>query len=486
MSASKAGSVTSSNMRGLFRGYRSWRNGLMQPMPVVDLSGPFSLVVVDAIGPLVTTPRENKYILAFSDYFTRWVETFPVKRFDTVTFVNLMIDEVVPRHGVPERLLSDRNPNFISNLAMSVHQTLGIKKLFGAAYHLQTQGLVERFNGTLSGMLRMYVSEIQEDWDLYLLAVLFAYRTSYHEALGDSPFFSLYGRDPLIPLDLAFLNTHDDWKRVKLVFGHSAHGLNVPLDSCFPQPLDHIGVSASDGIDEVEAVVDPTVGVVHAQQCSVVLKRMLFVATLTDWARFAGEPVAVTFEVGVAVWYFRARRNKRKTKQLAFSLHGPYRVTGKVGENTYRVAIPSRPDRIVTVNTEQVSRTNESPFSTEVPTNLEVSPGADDDGPLTEGDLPNSSFVERLSIDGEEAAFSGVSSHIVDLVAKRTVNGDKQYLALTATYETCWRSLSSLLPDFKVLVFDNEERKLNNSYELRRSARLAEANAAVDEDELLF
>ncbi|OWZ21655.1 hypothetical protein PHMEG_0003765 [Phytophthora megakarya] len=77
------------------KGYRPWKNGVMQRMPVYDLSGPFSLVVVDAIGPLVTTPRDNKYILAFADYFTRWVEAFPVKRLDTITFVNLMVDEVV-------------------------------------------------------------------------------------------------------------------------------------------------------------------------------------------------------------------------------------------------------------------------------------------------------------------------------------------------------------------------------------------------------
>ncbi|KAE9341073.1 hypothetical protein PF008_g10813 [Phytophthora fragariae] len=61
-------------------------------------------------------------------------------------------------------------------------------------------------------MLRMFVSETQSDWDLYLPRVLFAYRTSYHEALGDSPFFSLYGRDPVLPLDLAFLNTKNEWK----------------------------------------------------------------------------------------------------------------------------------------------------------------------------------------------------------------------------------------------------------------------------------
>ncbi|KAE9350930.1 hypothetical protein PR003_g5137 [Phytophthora rubi] len=37
----------------------------------------------------------------------------------------------------------------------------------------------------------MHVSEAQDDWGVYLPRVLFAYRTAYDEALGDSPFFPL-------------------------------------------------------------------------------------------------------------------------------------------------------------------------------------------------------------------------------------------------------------------------------------------------------
>ncbi|OWY99978.1 hypothetical protein PHMEG_00028930 [Phytophthora megakarya] len=425
----------------------------MQRMPVQDLSGPFSLVVVDAIGPLVTTPRGNKYILAFADYFTRWVEAFPVKKLDTVTFVNLMVDEVVSRHGVLERLLSDRGPNFISNLAMSFYQTLGIKKLFGAAYHPQTQGLVERFNGTLLGMLRMFVGETQEDWDLYLPRVLFAYRTSYHEALGDSPFFSLYGRDPIMPLDLAFLNTSPDWKSNEV----AAYRRKLFL-------------SMRDSRRMVE--------------------RQLLKAQERHERRLENQE-AVAFTEGDAVWiyqYFRARRGERKTKKLAFSWHGPYRV---VGENAYHVAVPSHPDRVITVNVNRMKRFRgrmSRPFPTEVPTDVETRAGVDDDGPLAVDDLPATSFVERITGGDEETAFPGVNNAIVDILAKRKINGEEQFLVLIASYEVCWRRTSTLLPDYKALLdlFNNEERRANDWPELRRSERLVDAKAAADEDELLF
>ncbi|KAE8914520.1 hypothetical protein PF007_g9239 [Phytophthora fragariae] len=74
------------------------------------------------------------------------------------------------------------------------------------------QGLVERFDGTLIEMLRMHVDEAQTDWDVYLPKVMFVYRTVYSEALGDSPFFSLYGRDPVLTLDVVFINLGKRWK----------------------------------------------------------------------------------------------------------------------------------------------------------------------------------------------------------------------------------------------------------------------------------
>ncbi|KAE9035935.1 hypothetical protein PR001_g9074 [Phytophthora rubi] len=132
-------------------------------MPVADLTGSFSLLEVYSIGPLPETRRRNKYILVFVDYFTRWAEAFTVDCLDSVTFVEVMVNGVVAWHGVPSRLLSDNGSNFTSDVAKSFYQTLGIKKLYGAAYHPQTQGLVERFNGTLIGMLRMHVSETQDD-----------------------------------------------------------------------------------------------------------------------------------------------------------------------------------------------------------------------------------------------------------------------------------------------------------------------------------
>ena len=71
------------------------------------------------------------------------------------------------------------------------------------AYHPQTDGLVERFNRTLTDMLSKKVQKGGKDWDQQLPYVLFAYRTSLQESTGESPFFLLYGHNPEMPTDAA-------------------------------------------------------------------------------------------------------------------------------------------------------------------------------------------------------------------------------------------------------------------------------------------
>ena len=69
------------------------------------------------------------------------------------------------RHGVPTQLLSDRGASFLSNLMKKVYELLGLKKVNTTAYHPQTDGLVERFNHTLTDMLSKKGKKGGKDWD---------------------------------------------------------------------------------------------------------------------------------------------------------------------------------------------------------------------------------------------------------------------------------------------------------------------------------
>lgn len=110
------------------------------------------------------------------------------------TIARLLVEQVISRHGVPEQLLSDRGANFLSELILEICKLLGIEKLNTSGYHPQTNGMVEKFNSTLTGILSKCVEKHGCDWDVQLPYVMFAYRVAVHESTQES-FFLLYGRD---------------------------------------------------------------------------------------------------------------------------------------------------------------------------------------------------------------------------------------------------------------------------------------------------
>ena len=98
------------------------------------------------------------------------------------------------RVGILEEILNDQGANFMSSLLQEVYQLLHIQRIWTSPYHPQTDGLVEKFNGTLKSMLRKFVGWGEKDWDEYLPFLLFAYREVPQETTGLSPFELLYGR----------------------------------------------------------------------------------------------------------------------------------------------------------------------------------------------------------------------------------------------------------------------------------------------------
>ena len=75
---------------------------------------------INLIGKLKRTPREHSYIFTCTDYFTKWVEAFPIrsKKADCVAqcLVNIFF-----RHGAPKKVLSDRGREFVNQVSKSIY-----------------------------------------------------------------------------------------------------------------------------------------------------------------------------------------------------------------------------------------------------------------------------------------------------------------------------------------------------------------------------
>lgn len=156
---------------------------------------------MDMVGPLPATPEGYKYILTVCDYGTRYPEAFPLKSTTSRDVVEALMD-LFSRTGIPEEILTDRGANFISELTRGFYDMLGIRSIKTSAYHPQTDGMVERFNGTLKNGIKKFLMDQGGQWNKALPYILFAYRETPHTSTGFSPFELMLGRTPKGPLDV--------------------------------------------------------------------------------------------------------------------------------------------------------------------------------------------------------------------------------------------------------------------------------------------
>lgn len=115
----------------------------LHPLPVVK--EPWSWIAFHLVGPLPGTKRGNQYLLTCIDLSTRYPEAIPVKGTETKELVDLLF-KVLGNHGIPERVLTDQGPQFVSTLFAHLCNKIGIKHVKTTPYRPQTNGCLERFH----------------------------------------------------------------------------------------------------------------------------------------------------------------------------------------------------------------------------------------------------------------------------------------------------------------------------------------------------
>ena len=174
--------------------------GLLQPLPVPVR--PWQQVSLDLITQLPKSRAGNDAIVVFVDKLTKMVHY--VATTTTVSapqLAELFLREVVRHHGVPESILSDRDPRFTAHFWRAFWDRLGSKLMMSTAYHPQTDGQTERANRTLEEMLRSYVNSNQTDWDQHLATLELAINNAKQASTGFSPFYLNAGQEIRLPLD---------------------------------------------------------------------------------------------------------------------------------------------------------------------------------------------------------------------------------------------------------------------------------------------
>ncbi len=112
----------------------------------------------------------------------------------------ILQDHVYAKHGMPQVVISDRGPQFVSQFMKELYRMLNITLNVSMAFHPQTDGQPARVNQEVEKYLWIFINHRQTDWSDWLLLAEFAHNNHIHSATKRSPFMVLYGRNPqLLP-----------------------------------------------------------------------------------------------------------------------------------------------------------------------------------------------------------------------------------------------------------------------------------------------
>src|SRR5258708_2009989 len=127
-------------------------------------------------------------ILMVVDCLSKRIHAIPtVTSLDSTGVARLFLEHVWCHHGLPEEVISDRGPTFMSNFSRELAALLGVKLTPSTSYHLQTDGQMECMNQEIEAYLRVFVSHQQDDWANCVPLAEFQYNNKVKMATARTP-----------------------------------------------------------------------------------------------------------------------------------------------------------------------------------------------------------------------------------------------------------------------------------------------------------
>jgi hypothetical protein len=116
--------------------------------------------------------------------------------FSDVTVPEKFLDTTHKLHGLPVKIITDRDPIFRSNFWKELMGRLGIKLNFSTSYHPQTDEQSEKLNQCIETYLRCMVFNNPKKWIKWRSLAEWWYNVSFHTVIQSTPFEALYGYAP--------------------------------------------------------------------------------------------------------------------------------------------------------------------------------------------------------------------------------------------------------------------------------------------------
>ena len=290
--------------------------GHLKPLDVPDR--PWQIISTDLITQL---PESDGFdaILVIVCLLSKMVRAIPTTSDVTsLGIAKLFLECVWQFFGFPEKVISDRGPQYASMFMKELLRLLGIKAGLSTAYHPQTDGQTERLNQEVEQYLRHFVNEQQNDWSSLLPTAEFALNNRVNASTGKSPFQVVYGYSPWVGLE-------------------PRKDSNVERSSSFAEGMERSWEDTQSALRMAKE----------------------------DMARYynANRKPTPSFEVGEKVWLDASNiSTTRPTKKLDVRRLGPFPIVDKIGTHNYRLKLPKAMFVHPTFHVSRLRRYEEDPI----------------------------------------------------------------------------------------------------------------------------
>ena len=163
---------------------------------------------MDFSGPVTRSPDGYCLILVVVDCFTRYPFAIPLRDKEPDTLAQALMTEVFAHTGLPRAVHSDNEPVIVARALEIIFAKLGIRRTRSSVRHPQGNSPAEKFIRYLHAAFSIILPQYTA-WPGTVPLILFAFRALPQITTGFSPFFLMYGRHPLLPLQASLQGSQD-------------------------------------------------------------------------------------------------------------------------------------------------------------------------------------------------------------------------------------------------------------------------------------
>ena len=257
---------------------------------------------MDFITHLPKTRSGNTAIMVVVDRLSKLVHFIPtVDTANAEAVARLFIDNIFVLHGMPERIVSDRDPRFTGTFWQACAP-------FGGVRDSSAQHIIHRLMVKLKGSIALWricsgiwCNPDQNDWDEHLKLAEFACNNAYHTSVDTTPFMLTFGQHPNTPASLL-----------------KGSGLSK-------QPNPSANQFAAEMLEHVQRAQRFLMGAQAMQKCFADEKRREATLSIGQYVKLSTKHIA-----------YRAKG----TPELHPKFIGPFQVTDRIGQTAYKILLP--------------------------------------------------------------------------------------------------------------------------------------------------